>query len=101
MEEVGLGQCDAYCQQCFWVFSFSVVKCNLVTAGASQIPNAFLVEVGFRAHVPLKAKSRGLEGSGGRGLQLGSSGRACEASVGERAVQEQAALGGSREGVSL
>ena len=101
MEEVCLGQCDAYCQQCFWVFSLSVMKCNLVTAGASQIPNAFLVEVGFRAHVPLKAKSRGLERSGGRGQRLGISGRACEGSVGERAVQEQATLGGSREGVSL
>ena len=83
MEEVGLGQCDACCQQCFRVFSFSVMKCNLVTAGASQIPNAFLVEVGFRARVPLKAKSRGSEGSGGRGLRLGIAGRACEASVGE------------------
>ena len=101
MEEVGLGQCDAYCQHSFWVFSFSVMKCNLVTAGASQIPNAFLVEVGFRAHVPLQAKFRGLEGSGGRGLRLDIAGKACEASVGERAVQEQAPLGGSRKGISL
>jgi len=23
VEEVGLGQCDASCQHCFWVFSFS------------------------------------------------------------------------------
>jgi len=93
VRDVGLGPCDASCQHCFWVFSFSVTEVQ--PGDCRSIPD------GFRAHVPLKAKSRGLEGSGGRGLGLGIAGRTCEASVGQKAVQEQAPLGGSREGISL
>ena len=48
VEEVGLNQCDGYCQHCFWVFSFSSGEAQPVDCRSiPDIPNAFSVEDGF------------------------------------------------------
>jgi len=103
VEEVGLNQCDAYCQHCFWVFSFSSDEVQPVDCRSIPDTQCILGQGWILSPGPLKAKlsCRGWGGSGGRGPRLSIVGRACEASVGERAVQEQAPLGASREGVSL
>jgi len=99
VEEVGLGQCDASCQHCFWVFSFSDDKVEPVDCRSFPVSQRAFCGGWSQTPGPLKAQSkdRGREWSGGRGPQLGVVGRDCKVSVGERAVQDQAPLDMSRE----
>jgi len=58
VEEVGVGQCDAYCQHCVLSvllssrFAFQMLKWNQATAGASQLANVLFVEDGVRLLAP-------------------------------------------------
>ena len=89
MEEVGLGQRDAYCQHCFWAFAFSDNKAEPGECRSFPISQCAFFEDGFRP-LTLQKLSRG---TGGRGPWVGIAGRACKVSIGERAVQEQVPLG--------
>jgi len=54
VEEVVIGQCDAYCQRCVLSvmsssrFPFQMTKWNQATAGASHLANVLFVEDGYR-----------------------------------------------------
>ena len=75
-------------------FPFQMTKRNQATAGPSQVANVLFVQDGF-SPLALQKLSRG---TGGRGPWLGTAGRACKVSIGERAVQEQAPLVMQRKG---
>ena len=58
VEEVGVGQCDAYCQPCVSSvlssprFAFQMTKRKQATAGASQLAKVLFVEDGVRPLAP-------------------------------------------------
>ena len=58
MEEVGLGQCDASCQYCFWLFSFSDDKMEPGECRSFPVSQCAFVEDGFRP-LTLQKLSRG------------------------------------------
>jgi len=58
VEEVGVGQCDAYCQPCVLsmmsssCFAFQMTKQKQAIAGASQLANVLFVKGGVRPLAP-------------------------------------------------
>jgi len=58
VEEVGLGQCDAFCQHCFWVFSFSDDKAEPGDCSSFPISQCAFCQGWIQTPGPPKAKSR-------------------------------------------